>query len=314
MRWSYSASRSFRQCQRQWYFKNVVSSAKAKDPLRKRAYLLGKLRSVSAWRGQIVDDVISRVIVPCVNRNTCITLKQAKRCARELFERQLAFGRRHPIDDLNLRVSEIGQDFALFHAMEYNGGLSQTEIDLAWKEVETALENLFELYDLKQLLKSSDYIITQRALQFPLMDNVTVLAYPDAIAFHSDSAPTIIDWKVHAFGQNDAWLQLAIYAIALNRCKPHSDFPALSESSLQETKLYEAQLLTNIVREHVLDEDQFVEAEECMIASAFEMTCLTEGDKYSKLDSEDFTPALYAETCQRCAFRKLCWKDCASAN
>ena len=40
MGWSYSASRSFRQCQRQWYFKNVAASARAKYPFRKRAYLL----------------------------------------------------------------------------------------------------------------------------------------------------------------------------------------------------------------------------------------------------------------------------------
>ncbi len=309
MRWSYSASRSFRQCQRQWYFKNIVASAKAKDPLRKRAYLLSKLQSVSAWRGRIVDDVISNVIVPCINRNTCITLKQAKERARNLFERQLAFGRRHPIDDLNLRVSEQGEDFAAFHAMEYNRGLSQTEIDRAWSEIETALENLFRLHDLKRIMKSSDYIVTQRALQFPLMDGITVLAYPDAIAFQSGSSPILIDWKVHVFGKNDAWLQLAIYAIALQRCKPHADFPALPEAPLQDIKLYEVQLLTNVVREHALDADQFIEAEEYMIASAYEMTCLTEGEKYARLDMEDFTPALHAQTCQRCAFRKLCWKD-----
>ena len=59
MRWSYSSSRSFKQCQKQWFFKNVVASAKSKDPFRRRAYMLSKLQSISAWRGKIVDDVIS---------------------------------------------------------------------------------------------------------------------------------------------------------------------------------------------------------------------------------------------------------------
>lgn len=309
MRWSYSASRSFRQCQRQWFFKNVVANARSNDPLRKQAYLLSKLQSISAWRGKIVDDVISTVILPYLNKDSSITLKDARQHARKLFDRQLAYAKRHPIADISLRVSEEGNDFAAFHAMEYQGKVDDGDIEQAWNDIEAALKNLFFSSELKDILKASDYIITQRALQFSLMDGVTVLAYPDAIAFQGNSPPVIIDWKVHTFGQNDAWLQLAIYAIALNKCKPHSDFPSISETPAHKMKLYEAQLLTNVVREHVLDPEQIIEAEEYMISSAYEIACLTEGQKYSKLDINDFKSALHAETCQRCAFRKLCWED-----
>lgn len=308
MRWSYSSSRSFRQCQRQWFYKNVAASAKAKDPLRRRAYLLGKLKSISAWRGQIVDDVISGTIIPCVNRNTTITLNEAKRRARVLFDKQLEFGRSHPIDDPDLRVSDEGERFVLFHTMEYEGELPVQEIDSAWNEIETALGNLFVLGDMKNLLKDSDYIIAQRALQFSLMDRVSVLAYPDLIAFRNGAPPTIIDWKVHAFGQNDAWLQLAIYAIALSRCTPHKDFPEGFAIEPTDCQLFEAQLLTNVVRKHDLDEDQLTDAEEYIIESAYEMTCLTEGKKYAELDIDRFRPAVYSESCQRCAFRKICWE------
>jgi hypothetical protein len=91
MRWSHSASRSFRKCQRQWYFKNVVANARAKEPLRRRAYLLSKLQSVSAWRGKIVDDVISKTIIPGINRRSPITLRDAKTRARQLYDTQLAY-------------------------------------------------------------------------------------------------------------------------------------------------------------------------------------------------------------------------------
>ena len=308
MRWSYSASRSFRQCQRQWFFKNVVASAIAKDPFRKRAYLLSKLQSISAWRGKIVDDVISNSIIPYLNRRNCVTLRDAKNRARRLFDRQLAYARRHPITNLDLQVSKEGDDFAVFHALEYGMEVSECEIEKAWSEVETALVNLFSFDDLKCILKSSQYIVAQRALQFTLMDNVTVLAYPDAIAFRSDAPPAIIDWKVHAFGIHDAWLQLAIYAIALSRCNPHTDFPVGFEKQPQELALYEVQLLTNAVREHSLGGEQIIEAEEYMISSAYEIACLTEGKKYTDLYVEDFRTAVHAETCQRCAFRNICWE------
>lgn len=309
MRWSYSASRSFRQCQRQWYFKNIAASAQTKDPFRKRAYLLGKLQSVSAWRGKIVDDVISRTIIPNVSRGIRITLKDARLRARNLFDRQLAYGRRHPISNVDLKVSQEGDDFAAFHSVEYEGGLSEDEVDQAWNEIEIALKNLFDLLDVKRILKSSDRLITQRALQFPLFDGVTVLAYPDVIAFRKEAPPVIIDWKVHAFGTNDAWLQLAIYAIALSRCKPHSDFPDEFDVRPVDVELYEAQLLTNVVRKHTFEEDQIVEAEEYMISSAYEMACLRDGKKYADHDIEDFRAANFAGACQRCGFRTICWEN-----
>ena len=308
MRWSYSASRSFRQCQRQWYFKNVAANSRAKDPFRKRAYLLSKLQSISAWRGRIVDDVISNMIIPNLNQGHRVTLQDAKNLARRLFDRQLAYARLHPINDPSLQISKVGEDFAVFHVMEYEGELPDHEIERAWCEIETALVNLFWLDEIKFILKSSNYLISQRALQFALMDDVTVLSYPDLIAFRGDDPPAIIDWKVHAFGTDDAWIQLAIYAIALSRCNPHVDFPDGFVIQPQELDLYEVQLLTNVVRKHSLELEQIIEAEEVMIHSAYEITCLVEGRKYTDLNVEDFQTAVRAETCQRCAFRAICWE------
>lgn len=309
MWWSYSASRSFRQCQRQWYFKNVVANSNARDPFRRRVYLLSKLQSISAWRGSIVDNVISKTLIPNLNRGVCVTLKQAKRFARGLFERQLIYARRHPISDLSLQVSKEGDEFAVFHAIEYEEKLPEHEIERAWCEVETALANLFALDEIKRILKLSNHIVPQRALQFALMDDVTVRATPDAIAFPSNGPLAIIDWKVHTFGTRDAWLQLAIYAIALSRCNPHRDFPNGFKTRPQEMALYEVQLLTKIVRQHSLAEEHIIEAEEYMLSSAYEIACLTEGKKYAELNVEDFRLASYAGTCQRCAFRAICWEE-----
>lgn len=308
MRWSYSASLSFRQCQRQWFFKNIVASARANDPLRRRAYLLSKLQSLSAWRGKVVDDVVSKTLIPALNQRQSITLKNVKQRARDLFDGQLAFALGHPIDDPELRVSDEGEDFALLYGMEYGEAPTEQDIAQAWAEIEQALTNLYNMSGVREALKSADYVIAQRPLQFELMDGVTVLAYPDAIAFAAAGPPRIIDWKVHTFGQKDAWLQLAIYAIALCRSKRHADFPKDFCCDPKDVVLLEAQLLTESVREHHIGEDEITEAEEYMISSACEITSLTEGKKYSELSPEDFQAARYPESCQRCAFRTICWE------
>ncbi len=72
--------------------------------------------------------------------------------------------------------------------------------------------------------------------------------------------------------------------------------------------MLEAQLLTESVREHHIGEDEIAEAEEYMISSAYEIICLTEGKKYAELSAEDFQVAHRAESCQRCAFRTICWE------
>lgn len=161
MRWSYSASRSFRQCQRQWFFKNIVASARANEALRRRVYLLSKLQSVSAWRGKVVDDVISKTLIPGLNRRDSVTLKTIKQKARDLFDGQLAFALRHPVDDPDLRVSQEGEHFALLYGMEYGQAPTGQDIAQAWVEIEQALTNLYDMSGVREALKSADYVISQ---------------------------------------------------------------------------------------------------------------------------------------------------------
>lgn len=307
MRWSYSASRTFRQCQRQWYFKNIVANGRAKDPLRRRAHLLSKLQTLSAWRGQIVDDVISKVIVPAVNRGSPIMLSDVKALARDLYDRQLNFALEHPMNDPNLRVGEEGDDFCLLYSMEYGSRPTDEELDQAWCEVEQALANLYEMVPIRTALKTSKLVVAQRPLQVPLIDGITAFARPDVIAFQESAPPIIVDWKVHALAENDAWLQLATYAIVLSRCK-HKDFPDDFDYPPERVRLLEVQLLTGLVREHALDIDLIEEAEDYAVDSAYEMHCLVDERKSVDVELEDFLPANSAETCQTCQFRSLCWE------
>jgi hypothetical protein len=69
MVWSISSDKTFRRCQRQWFYGQVFGNANArKEPLRYEAYLLSKLQSLSAIRGQAVDDALSERLVPALQR------------------------------------------------------------------------------------------------------------------------------------------------------------------------------------------------------------------------------------------------------
>lgn len=306
--WSFSGSKTFKRCQRQWYFKNCLANARAKEPVRRKAYLMSKLQSISGWRGSLVDYVISNIIIPAVKANRQITLSQAKKAAGEIFERQLACAKDHRLHEPDFSPSQMGDGFAAFYCREYEGEIPEDEILQARVDVERALSNLFSMRDLCTQLKSANYLVSQRNLRFS-HSGETVQAVPDMIAFYKDRPPLIVDWKVHAFGVRHAWLQLGIYALALMRCKPHRDFSKyLGQWQETDIQLLEVQLLTNQIRDYTLTEMQ-VDTVDAYIAESINEIMLAIGeDGKDKLVPADFLPAISPETCQRCAYRSMCWE------
>ena len=66
---SINGIRQFRRCQRQWCYDALVASAHAKHGSpRREVHLLSQLQSVAAWRGNIVDHVISRRLIPALEK------------------------------------------------------------------------------------------------------------------------------------------------------------------------------------------------------------------------------------------------------
>lgn len=309
MIWSISESRTFKRCQRQWYYKNVLANAKAKDSLRHHAYLLSKLRSISAWRGNIVDSVITDRVIPAIKARRKYTVQEAKTSALQLFDSQLAIARQHPLRDPSVSPSKNGAGFVVFHSMEYGGQISEEDVLRARREVETAIENLFSMHSLLSVISSSKQLIAQRPLCFP-HSGATVRAVPDLIALYTDQPPIIIDWKVHVFGVREAWLQLAVYALALTRCKPHVDFPqSLARWTASDIRLMEAQLLTKKLRQYSLTEEE-LDRSEAYIADSVTQILLTIGEQdRTQLKGEDFRVTSSPDNCGRCAFRGICWEE-----
>lgn len=310
MMWSLSTAKMFDRCQRQWFFKTQLANARARDERRRLAYRLGKLQSVSAWRGSLVDRVLSEVVVPALVQGRGIMADTAVTVAMERFERGLAIAKQHRLHDPACSVAN-DDDFVAFHALEYGTGVGENEIEQARTEIAQAIRGFFGMHDLLARLRSADRVLTQRSLVFAHSDDVSVRAVPDAIVFKGSEPPTIIDWKVHVFGHRDAWLQLAIYAAALTRCTPHKDFP-VSPDRFRETEieLLEVQLLTGTIRSHRLEEEHIERADGYVASSAESMLIAVDGlnGKAASLPVTDFPVTRYASVCERCPYRSLCWE------
>ncbi|RWJ43117.1 PD-(D/E)XK nuclease family protein [Mesorhizobium sp.] len=312
MKWSYSGGRSIRACQRQWYYRNIVGVGQAKAPDRRRVHILGKTDSISGWRGRLVDTLISEEIAarPSQGRDFP-SYREIIKIAEQRFQRQLAFARSNSAADI--KVDTKHPDFALFRDDDV---VAEDDISRAWEEVRRALRTLYECDTIKQVIKDADLLVAQRPLQFKLINDITVVAIPDLVAFELGCRPTIIDWKVHAQGTHDAWMQLATYAIAIERCTPHrdwQDFFDKIERTAGNIRLIEVQLLTGAVREHRLTEEDFAAAEEFLESTAYEIVCLVDGRKFDELNAEEFLQARSPEACDACSYRPLC-RETANAD
>jgi len=306
---SISGIQQFRKCQRQWGFKTYGESRCEEESFRRELFLLSKLQSLWAWRGNLVDYTISKRVVTAINNGWPINENLVLGFAREIFEKQLAFAKSNKLRDYGMKPSAAGDSFAALAEVDYDGNLKDEDVEKAWKDVENAISNLFRMTDLLDLLRSADHVITQRALSFEHF-GLTFRAFPDLIAFFQDRRPLIVDWKVHWRATADYRIQLAAYAIALSRSEPHRDFPeSLKKYKSAEFQLIEAQLLTGVQREHFLSEEDIIETEDFITSGALEISLSVDGKLNKELDPYDFPITSNPDHCEVCNFRKVCMEE-----
>jgi len=310
MVWSVSKGKMFNQCQRKWLYYEIVASATSSDPIRKEAYYLKQAQSIAAWRGRIVDIVISDKIAPFLRNNQVPEKDQVFSFAENLIESQLEFGKEKRYRENGVTKSSAGNCFCAFYDIEYSNGLDNSSLESAKHEVKQALFNLLDSNFIQRIANENEYLISQRSLRFKLMDEHNITCTPDMIVFFEDQPPLIIDWKVHAFGNSDAWLQLGIYSLALSRAKPHKDFPESFRSYADRPdsfRLLEYQLLKNVQRNYSLKKEDVLDIEDHIFRSSSQMNLLIKGKKLEDLDFSVFKTTRRPQICSRCQFKKLCW-------
>lgn len=308
--WSFSSGRQFDKCQRAWFYKNHVANANAtKNPLQREAYILSKLQSIWAWRGKIVDHVISQRIIPALERGWTMDANALLAYARSVFDKQREFALLNRVRERGMSQTKMGESFAALYAVEYGMGVTAEEMKRAWADIEQALRNFLNMRELLADLQRGERLIAQRPLTFTVFQS-KARAVPDLIAFFRDEPPLIVDWKVHAFGNRDYRLQLAAYAVALVRSTPHKDFPAsLSLYEPEDGRLVEAQLLTKSLRPYKLTARDVDDMESHIVESFMEMGLAAGNSVGKELNASDYPVTDYAETCEKCPFRKLCWEE-----
>lgn len=308
--WSITGYKQFKRCQRQWYYKNIVADARVKnDPFRKEVTILSKLQTLEAWRGKIVDDIISGLLVNAINNKTPIKKEFFLSEAMSSFDRQYEYAIFQKYRQPEAKLSD--KDFAAFLNYEFGDQIIEQEAENARNDVNEALSNLLDNTEFIEYLKSAKFLASQKSLKY-YYDRFSINAIPDLIAFFDNKPPHIFDWKVHTYGTNSYDDQLISYAVALykvSRTKPHIYFPQnTSEYSIYDYKISEYQLLhkDRIKRDYEITEEGLEDFSNMVSGSIIEMYMSGSNKKYADSDPENFSTTHYIENCRSCPFKKIC--------
>lgn len=311
MIWSVSSGKQFERCPRQWYYKNIVANAKVKkDPYRREVTLLSKVKSIDAWRGNIVDNVISRKLIYGIKNKYTIRKDYYIAEALKEFESQLTFAKskKYRVEGFNFSDDD---EFAALFPFEFNEEIDDKRIQSAKDDVISAITLLVENQELIEYLKSATTLISQRPLTFKF-NRFTVRGVPDLLAFFDNQPPHILDWKVHTFGTKAYDEQLITYAIALNnviRIKAHKDFPEnAGDFKITDYKLTEWQLLQpKSPKRNYGITDESIETTTNKISTSILSIYMNGGHLgYDMLKPEMFSTTYYPNNCPSCPFKKLC--------
>lgn len=308
---SITGNKQFKICERHWYYKNIVADSRVKnDAFRREVTLLSKMQTVYAWRGTIVDSVLSKYLVTAINNKYPIKKDFFIRQAIEMFDSQLQFAVSKKYREPDTVIVN-NPEFNILTEYELGKGISEDEIKQAKDDVIIALTNILDDTDFLNYLKSSKFVASQRPLIY-YFNRFSVKAKPDLIAFFEDSPPHIFDWKVHTYGTVSYDEQLISYAIALykvNETKPHNDFPSnLSKWKIYDYKLTEYQLLhkERIKRDYEVTKDKLADFGQEMSSALIQMHLAGANKKYGQLNAKDFSTTKYIEQCEKCSFQKIC--------
>jgi len=308
MRWSFSAASTFLQCQKKWYYDTKVANSTDSNPNRREAFRLAQLLNVAAWRGKLVDQVISSFIVPRISSGEGLDKEQVLNYADTLFEEQLRRANESPHGENGQSTDESLR----FYELEYDTGVSDQAIEKARAEVKASLTNFLDSSLLRELTSNGQKLIAQRPLQFKFA-GAAVIGMPDLIVFYRDRPPIIVDWKVHASMHKEHRLQLCIYGLALARAKPHKDFPSEWLDSIKDptkVKLVEYQLLHNRIIDYTITQDDIVDVEDYIYTTSTRMQNLIDGVKDLPEQAVMHLPtAHYSSACEMCNFKKPCWRS-----
>lgn len=301
MKWSLSAYRTFRRCQRQYFFKHIAANhAAKKDPLRREAFLLSQLKSLATWQGLVIHQGIKEFLVPCLEQHHPVRWEEIAEQTVELAQQQFAFSRAHRFRTPQMTKGSCNGEYCALFEHEQGGEISAPQLEEVFETIRRCFSNLARMDDLLSHIQGKPFYQAETAISAKY-EGTTIQVVPDLLFSRAYGYFTIVDWKVeqdHTTG--DHHLQTALYAWAMwQSANWHIGRP-------ENVELIEVQLLQGRMHRHSCSAVYFEDLENTMYRSIHEISSLAGNHKYQDQVLADYEFAPNPNSCPYCSFNTLC--------
>jgi hypothetical protein len=293
MKWSISAHNTFRRCQRQFFFGNIMASHNAKDPRRREAFILKQLKHLPVWRGILVHECLSDFFVPTIKENV-ISQIDLTNITLERLDQQFNFSKNRRYRAGSSKT-ECGSHYCALVEHELGLPIDDKRIEVLKREISQCYEFLYTNNDFLEQLRNCENMTNEINLPFK-MDTTTVFAKLD-LTFIDKNNLNIVDWKIGASDTSDYSTQLLVYALAATYKMGRKP---------DRIKLFEVNLLKKQIVEHAIDDEKLHKTEDFIYKSISDIKSVTREQKFDNLSFDDFETAHNSTNCEFCNFRSLC--------
>ena len=300
IKWSFSADRCFRRCQRQYFLSQIAAHHSAKDPVRREAFLAKQVKTVELWQGSLVHTGLERFVVPAIEQHRGVAWDEAIAQTQQLARRQFSFSASRRYREVGMTKKKGGDDYCALVGHESEAGIGDAEFARVLETIERSLVNLSQMTELLEEIQDAGQLWCELPL-YVTYDIARLEVHLDLMFFRSFGKPTIVDWKVsESLGGSDADLQTGLYAWAL--CQ----HPRWRVESAEDCELVEVQLLKDEVIRHRSSSETFDRIENRIYRSVNKISALRQGRKYDVPDIEEYDFAQNPNSCSYCSLRALC--------
>lgn len=204
IKWSFSADRCVRRCQRQFFLHYLAAWHNSRDPVRREAYLAKQLKTLDLWQGSLVHRGIELFVVPLLQASRPIDWGSAIDGAVAMARRQFEFSRARRYREAGVSKAEAGDDYCALAGHETDQGVSDTEYQGVLDTIERSFRNLAGMAELWQEIQSAKRWWSELPLHIEY-DAARIEVRLDLLYFRGPGLPTIVDWKVsESMGGSDA--------------------------------------------------------------------------------------------------------------
>jgi CRISPR/Cas system-associated exonuclease Cas4 (RecB family) len=267
-----------------------MASEASHEPDRQEAAFLKRLQTIPFWRGKVVHEYIQHIASAIRHRGTSPPLNRVIGDLQKRIEADFNFSQQR----LYMKKSN-GPGLALFEH-EYARPLESDVPNRVSQEVVAAMTTFLSRPKLFDRFKEPLTSIEHRIIS--ALEGTKLVGQLDSVFVWRGSL-YVIDLKVQRV-PDDHRMQLQVYAYLMLRQT------SLKGYRPDHVKLYDWDLLNNVLTEHAFDQARYDETEDFIRSSVREMRSVVGNGQYRPEVMGDFALTAEPKYCEFCSFERLC--------